>query len=105
MDDYAGIAADVETKDVDEIKAYMAVFLKRFRETREKDVVIRKFAQKDFDQKNLETVLDYHKFKDFAILIQENFYLSRAQNLALFRKEHERLVAQNKISEEELARR
>ena len=48
----------------------MNVFLLRFRELKERDIVIKKFQQKDFDQKNLETILNYENFKDYAILLQ-----------------------------------
>lgn len=105
VDDYVGIAGDIETKSPEEVKQYLAVFLKRFRETKERDIVIRKFSAKDFDQKNLETLLDYKKYTGYAIFLQDNFYFGRKEYLAMFKQEHERLLRQNGISEEELLKR
>jgi len=43
IDDVEGIAAEVETKSTEQVQHYMTVFLNRFRETKERDIVIRKF--------------------------------------------------------------
>ena len=92
VDDFDSIAAEVQTKTADDIQAYMAVFLARYRETKERDLVVRKFAAKDFDQRNLETLLDFDQYRDYALFLQENFYMSRASYLALFEAEHKRLL-------------
>lgn len=44
-----GIAQEVETKTFDEVTSYMEVFLQRFRELKEKDLVIMKFEKKSFE--------------------------------------------------------
>lgn len=69
LNDYEGISSEVKTKTADEVKEYMEVFLKRFREIKERDLVIKKFSQKDFDQKNLETILKYDQYKNYAIFL------------------------------------
>jgi hypothetical protein len=71
----------------------MNVFLLRFRELKERDIVIKKFQQKDFDQKNLETILNYENFKDYAILLQQNHFFGRDEYIGMFKTEHERLLS------------
>ena len=78
------------------------MFLSRFRETKERDVVIKKLQSKDFDQKNLQTILNYEMFKDYAILLQENHYFSRTEYLSMIKKENQRLMAQNNITADDL---
>ena len=57
IEDVEGIASEIDTKSLEQVQHYLNVFLTRFRETNEKDLVIKKFQTKDFDQKNLETIL------------------------------------------------
>jgi hypothetical protein len=83
----------------------MNVFLLRFRELKERDIVIKKFQQKDFDQKNLETILNYENFKDYAILLQQNHFFGRDEYIGMFKTEHERLLSQNEIDKSELSER
>lgn len=49
LGDVEGIALEVETKSYDEVAAYMEVFLQRFRELKERDLVIMKFEKKTFE--------------------------------------------------------
>jgi hypothetical protein len=91
IEDVEGIASEIDSKTPEQVQHYMNVFLNRFRETKEKDIVIKKFQHKDFDQKNLETILNFEQYKDYAILLQENHYFSRAEYLSMMQKEHERL--------------
>ena len=91
IDDVEGIASEIETKSVEQVQHYLNVFLTRFRETKERDIVLKKFQQKDFDQKNLETILNFDQYKDYAILLQENHYFGRFEYLNMMQKEHERL--------------
>lgn len=51
----------METKSFDEVSAYTEVFLQRFRELKERDLVIMKFEKKTFEQKNLETIRDFDR--------------------------------------------
>ncbi len=41
----------------------------RFRELKEKDLVLQKLQKKDFEQKNLETIRDFDITKDYAMLL------------------------------------
>lgn len=99
-----GIASEIPSKSVEQVQHYLQVFLTRFRETKEKDLVLRKFQHKDFDQKNLETILNFEKYKDFAILLQENHYFGRFEYINMMQKEHERLKSQNGITQEQIDR-
>ena len=102
IDDVEGIASEVTSKNVEQVKHYLNVFLSRFRETKERELVLKKFSQKDFDQKNLETILNFEKYKDYAILLQENHYFGRFEYMNMLQKEHERLKLQNNISSEQI---
>lgn len=104
IDDVEGIASEIPSKSVEQVQHYLQVFLTRFRETKEKDLVLRKFQHKDFDQKNLETILNFEKYKDFAILLQENHYFGRFEYINMMQKEHERLKSQNGITQEQIDR-
>ena len=97
LDDIAGIAAEVESKSIEQVQHYLNVFLTRFRELKERDFVLKKFQQKDFDQKNLETILNFEEYRDYAILLQNNHYYGREQYLALIENEHLRLKQQNNL--------
>jgi hypothetical protein len=44
-----GIASEIDSKSLEQVQHYYTVFLTRFRELKERDVVLKKFAQKDFD--------------------------------------------------------
>ena len=92
IDDVEGIASEIDTKTTEQVQHYLNVFLTRFRETKERDIVLKKFQQKDFDQKNLETILNFDKYKDFAILLQENHFFGRSEYINMMQKEHERLI-------------
>lgn len=92
LNDYEGMSSEIKTKTADEVKEYMEVFLKRFREIKERDLVLKKFQQKDFDQKNLETILKYEQYKDYAIFLQENHYFGRNEYMNMLKTEYHRLI-------------
>lgn len=94
-----GIASEIDSKTVEQVQHYLNVFLTRFRETKERDIVLRKFQHRDFDQKNLETILHWDEYKDYAILLQENHYFGRTEYVNMIEKEHERLKEQNGITD------
>ena len=66
----------------------------RFKELKEKDVVLSKFQKQDFEQKNLETIRDFtpDKQQEYAILLQENNYFNRNAYLALIERAHNKMV-------------
>lgn len=99
IDDVEGIASEIDSKTVEQVQHYLNVFLTRFRETKERDIVLRKFQHRDFDQKNLETILHWDEYKDYAILLQENHYFGRTEYVNMIEKEHERLKEQNGITD------
>jgi len=78
-----GIAQEVETKTFDEVSAYMEVFLQRFRELKERDLVIMKFEKKTFEQKNLETIRDFDRNQNYYCMVQVNQFFSTEAYLAL----------------------
>ena len=43
IDDIEGIASEIDTKTTEQVQHYINVFLTRFRETKERDIVLRKF--------------------------------------------------------------
>lgn len=43
IDDIEGIASEIDSKSVEQVQHYLNVFLTRFRETKERDIVIKKF--------------------------------------------------------------
>ena len=49
LGDVESIAADVGTKSVEEVSAYMEVFLRRFSELKEREIVVMKFEKKSFE--------------------------------------------------------
>lgn len=65
----------------------------RFRELKEKDVVLQKLQKQDFEQKNLETIKDFTEAKhDYAILMQENNFFNRTAYLAMLERAHNKMV-------------
>lgn len=78
LKDIAGIAQDIKSKSEEEVSQYLEVLLKRYDELKDRDFIFRKLQSKDFEQINLQTLLDFDtKYKDYAILLQENHYFSR----------------------------
>ena len=49
LGDIEAISADMGTKTVAEVSQYMDVFLRRFRELKEREVVVMKFERKSFE--------------------------------------------------------
>jgi hypothetical protein len=47
----------------------MEVFLKRFRELKERDLVVMKFEKKTFEQKNLEMIRDFDRDKEQICMV------------------------------------
>lgn len=92
MSDIEAIAKEVETKTAAEVEDYMKVFMVRFRELKEKDLVLQKLQKKDFELKNLETIRDFDVTKDYAMLLQENNYFNRTSYLAMMERAHNKLV-------------
>ena len=52
LGDLESIASDIEDKTTEEVSNYMSVFTQRFRELKERDMVIMKFQKKDFEERN-----------------------------------------------------
>jgi hypothetical protein len=61
----------------------MKEFMSRFRELKEKDAIIRKIQETDFDSKNAKTILDFDHTKDYCLFLQDNHYFNRNSNLSL----------------------
>lgn len=51
LGDISGIQAAVATKTVDQVKSYVEVFLTRFPELKERDIVVMKLEQRTFEDK------------------------------------------------------
>lgn len=99
IQDLESFSRDIDTKTVDEVRAYLDVFLRRFRELKEKEkeLVLNKAKEgEDISQANLQTIYQFDKSKNYAILMQENHYFNRNHYLATLEKEHQRLVDQNR---------
>jgi succinate dehydrogenase flavin-adding protein (antitoxin of CptAB toxin-antitoxin module) len=47
----------------------MEVFLQRFRELKERDLVIMKFEKKTFEQKNLEMIRDFDRNANYFCMV------------------------------------
>ena len=43
IDDVEGIASEISSKSIEQVQHYLNVFLTRFRETKERDIVLKKF--------------------------------------------------------------
>lgn len=90
MGDIDSISKYVETKTPEQIAAYLDVFLKRFRELKERDVVIMKFEKKSFEQRTLQAIKDFDKSKadkgEYFCMVQTNDYFSTHTYLALMHK-------------------
>jgi hypothetical protein len=69
LGDIEGIVLEVETKSYDEVAAYMEVFLQRFRELKERDLVIMKFEKKTFEQRNLEMIRDFDRNANYYCMV------------------------------------
>lgn len=85
LGDVASIAKEVETKTIDEVDEYLRVFMVRYKELKEKDIVLSKLHKQDFEQRNLQTIRDFDEAKQstYALLLQENHFFSRTSYLAL----------------------
>eukprot|EP00347_Sterkiella_histriomuscorum_P020084 403339166 len=92
MLDIKSIAEYIETKTEEEVQEYMNVFLLRFKELKEKDVVLSKIYNMNLEQKILETIRDFDINKNYVMLLQENNYYNRNLYLATIEKEHNKMV-------------
>lgn len=77
----------METKTPEQVTAYLEVFLKRFRELKDREIVIMKFEKKTFEQKTLEAIRDFDKKKaergEYFCMVQTNDYFTTDAYLAL----------------------
>ena len=53
---------DSYSKSTEEVRKYLFVFLVRFRETNEKEMVLRKFHQKQIDKENRKVLLGFAEY-------------------------------------------
>lgn len=92
--DIEAIAREIETKTAQEVEEYMKVFMLRFRELKEKDVVLAKLQKADFEQRNLETIKDFTEEKQlsYAILMQENNFFNRNAYIAMLERAHNKMA-------------
>jgi hypothetical protein len=63
----------------------------RFRELKEKDIILQKVQKKDFEQRNLETIRDFDISKEYAVLLQENNFFNRNSYLAMIERAHNKM--------------
>ena len=61
IDDVEGMAAEIESKTAEDVERYLTTFLQRFGELKERDLILMKFQKKDFEQQNLQTILEFSK--------------------------------------------
>ena len=52
MTDIEGIASEISTKSYEQVKNYHEAFMRRFRETKEKELVLKKLQLQEFDTEN-----------------------------------------------------
>lgn len=94
MNDIQSIAIMVETKTIEEVQEYMNVFQLRFRELKERDIVMQRIFQKNMDQRILETIRDFDITKDYTMLLQENNYFNKNSYLAMIERAHNKMHQQ-----------
>lgn len=98
LGDIEGISRMVETKTPEEVTIYLEVFLKRFRELKEREIVIMKFEKKTFEQRTLESIRDFDKAKarrgEYFCMVQTNDYFSTETYLALMEKAQQKMLKQ-----------
>lgn len=101
--DIESIAREVETKTSEEVEEYLKVFMVRYRELREKDVVMAKLQKQDFEDRNIETIRNFTKDKQesYAILLQENNFFNRNSYLTLIERAHNKMVHGTEDSKKE----
>jgi hypothetical protein len=68
LGDIEGIANDID-KSPEQVQTYLQVFLKRFRELKERDMVVMKFEKKTFEQRTLEMIKEYDHNQDYYCLV------------------------------------
>lgn len=73
----------------------------RFRELKEKEVVLSKLQKHDFEQRNIETIREFddQKQQDYALLLQENNFFNRNSYMALIERAHNKMVG-SEVSQE-----
>lgn len=90
IDDVDGIASQIESKTSEEVQAYLETFLQRFGELKERELILVKFSKKDFEQQNLQTIMDFDKEKaakgEYTVFLQNNCYFNTNAYLSLISK-------------------
>lgn len=95
INDIAGITADIEEKSLQEVQDYMKQYLVKFRTLKEKDLIVRKLQEKDFDEKNAETIQKFDISNDYCLFVQDNHYYNRNTYLAMIQKAHDKMTGSN----------
>ena len=90
LTDLDGIASEIESKSTEEVAEYLRVFVQRFDELKEREQIVMKLQQKDFEEQNLGTILrfdhDRARRGDYVVLLQSNDYFNAHSYLALISK-------------------
>jgi hypothetical protein len=84
FEDVGVIAAEIVNKTEAEVAEYMQEFLLRFRELKEKDIILKKVQDNDFDKRNLESIRDFQPSKSHVILMQDNNFFNHNAYLSTF---------------------
>ena len=82
---------DSYSKSTEEVQKYLDVFLVRFRETNEKEMVLRKFHQKQIDKENRKVLLGFAEYQDYSILLQENSEFGRKEYIQMMEKQAKKM--------------
>lgn len=82
-------------KSAEECQQYFQVFVKRYRETDASNMVVRKVVCEDYEALNRNTLINYPKYANYAILLQETAEMDRSAYQVLARKEYRRLCSKN----------
>jgi len=66
----------VESKDEEQVGAYLGVFMERYMELRDKEQIVKRLKQRKLESKHLQVLLHFEDEK-YSILLQENLYDNR----------------------------
>lgn len=58
-------------------------YLIKFRDLKEKAIVLRKLTEKDFDDRNKQTISEFDLKKEYCVFLQDNHYFNRNAYIAM----------------------
>mmetsp|Transcript_8509 Transcript_8509/g.6333 ORF Transcript_8509/g.6333 Transcript_8509/m.6333 type:complete len:193 (+) Transcript_8509:465-1043(+) len=94
VEDVMSIVNEVDSKSLEEVQQYLSVYMKKFRGLKEKELILRKMNEKNFEEHNAKTIAEFESSKSYSLFMQDNHYYNHHTYLQMMEREHLKIQGQ-----------